>query len=902
MKGFAMENGNKKDMVVAYVTMRTRSGLSIHKDIRKLSLTTIEQFRPNPKHLDQVVDLLTEAGFKIVARTAIGISICGPKKLFESEFKVKIHRKETWVKEADKPRQKVVFYKSSRTLMMSRRIERYAESVHLSNPAILSHLADPPAPSYYFLNVLTDVPELLNVKSLHANGITGAGVRVSMVDTGFVTRVTETHEYADATHVTVDHEIRDVVSVTYGTDSFNYFTGGSFAGNTITLGTQLPELSNPAAPNQVNVVYSCFHPHYLSQNYNIDKIDGLQNIPNIDVNADENGHGSAMAANVLAVAPGCTFSFVKKWEYNFKSHPLAGFQTAVNQSPNIISCSWTASSEEDRDGLFVEAVDAVKAGIVVLFSTGNKNIKNDGGFSIALPEVISIGGAYPLESGGFEASNYASSYDSVIHPQRHCPDVVGLVGNIPGPDLIMLPTQPDNFWDHIESTQFGGDGTTRDDGWLVMSGTSAATQQAAGVAALLLQKYPGLAPMAVKNILENSARDITTGCSGSSEPQCPQCADIGWDPATGFGLIDGQAAIDYLDANQFSPYIRDSVEDNGTKPVVAERLWTSPDIIVRREQVNEPQDELGQTVKYTFDLCDKVEDGQDNYVYLRVQNRGALTGDCTATVYFTAPGMFSNPAAWTEIGQLDIQNLEPGEFRVAGPLVWPDGLVPTSGHYCLIAILDSQGFPAPDLTTIHSTDDFVNMVRNSSNVAWRNIDVEDVIPGGASFWSFTMEGPLEDGCRTDLQININNFPGAGPVLVKVFKRIMNNAILDHMAIVEQSQIYTTFKHLGGIGGVQRMNLKHGETAKVTIYYSIPAKTPAGACPITATQLINGVAVNGYTKIVNVSSSAYVINRRTFEIHKRGCPCVIKMSSYDKMPFANLKKARKRGFHDCAICI
>ena len=100
-----------------------------------------------------------------------------------------------------------------------------------------------------------------------------------------------------------------------------------------------------------------------------------------------------------------------------------------------------------------------------------------------------------------------------------------------------------------------------------------------------------------------------------------------------------------------------------------------------------------------------VEDGQDHLsVYLRVQNRGTLAGNCTATVYFTNPGMFYNPAAWTKIvNKFSIQNLLPGEFRVVGPITWPTALIPNSGHYCTICILDCAEDPAPDLTAIHST-------------------------------------------------------------------------------------------------------------------------------------------------------------------------------------------------------
>lgn len=885
------------ERVMAYVTFKSRSGLSVFKDIRKLSLSRIDEFRPKTDQIVQVINMLTEAGFTIEAQTEVGVSFSGPIDLFQSEFGVTIRRKKKLLHVPGVAPQEISFYEASKPQLMNSRMEPFVEAIQLATPGIPFHNSNPPAPNppCYFLNVLNDLPACLNVTPLHAAGITGAGVRVSMVDTGFVTRITETRVPTNSTHVTVDHTVRHVQGVWLATDlghtGTNYFTGGSFAGNTITLGATLP-----GATTNVQVIYSCLHPHYLTQNYNIDDI---RAVGGSDVNTDEYGHGTAEAANILAVAPGCTFSFVKAGQY--LEYALAGFQYAVqNQNPDVITCSW-GIGDPDRTTLLLEIANAVSKGIVVIFAAGNGHTEADG--TVTHPNLISVGGAYPVQGGGYRASNYSSSYDSFIYtsPQRHCPDVVGLVGELPRACLIMLPTEPNNEMDQDLSSSGAfpnGDNTAINDGWCLCSGTSAAAPQTAGVVALLLQQFSTLTPMAVKNVLENSARDIQTGSSANGDT-----ADSGWDAATGFGLIDGQAALNYLQANEFSPYIRDSVEDNGTEPVVADRLYASPDIIVRNEQVDDPQGEMGQTVKHNYDLCDQVEDGQDNYIYLRVQNRGTLAGNCTATLYFTDPGMFASPASWTKIvDKLPIQNLLSGEFRVVGPIVWRDAQIPSSGHYCLISILDSPRDPAPDLTAVHSSDDFVNMVRDRNNVAWKNIDVVDVIPGSSSSWSFYMEGPQGTGHQADLQINLNNFPATATVLVKVIKRLVDTAILDHMIVADQSQIYTTLKHLGGTGRLEGMDLKSNEKTKVTVYYSIPANTQAGTYSMVATLQVDGNNVNSYTKIANVSSFAYIGNRRSLEIHKRDCPWVTKMSPYNKTPIDDLEQARKHGFDNCATCI
>lgn len=103
----------------------------------------------------------------------------------------------------------------------------------------------------------------------------------------------------------------------------------------------------------------------------------------------------------------------------------------------------------------------------------------------------------------------------------------------------MLPVEPG---DVIDKNLAGGnypnkDETAKDDGWSVISGTSAASPQIAGVCALTKEAQPGLSPSLVKAIIRASARDIKTGQSAMGQP-----AGEGHDGATGAGLVDAWAA------------------------------------------------------------------------------------------------------------------------------------------------------------------------------------------------------------------------------------------------------------------------------------------------------------------------------------------------------------------------
>ena len=266
---------------------------------------------------------------------------------------------------------------------------------------------------------------------------------------------------------------------------------------------------------------------------------------------DDVGHGTAEAANIFANAPDIDFVGVK-----MGANATLAFKTASDLWPAVMTNSWgynlaglntLPSFLRPLEAAVVEAVR--RRGIVVCFSAGNGSV----GFPAMLPHVIAAGGVFASEKlvGGdfeLEASNYSSSFDSLIYPGRHVPDVCGLVGMQPRGIYIMLPVQPNDSIDvGLAGGAFpNGDETAADDGWAVISGTSAASPQVAGVCALLKQVQPGLSPDLTKAILRASARDVTAGVSRMGEP-----AGDGHDGATGAGLVDARVA--YQMARSVSP-------------------------------------------------------------------------------------------------------------------------------------------------------------------------------------------------------------------------------------------------------------------------------------------------------------------------------------------------------------
>ncbi|MFG1707777.1 S8 family serine peptidase [Nonomuraea sp. M3C6] len=260
------------------------------------------------------------------------------------------------------------------------------------------------------------------------------------------------------------------------------------------------------------------------------------------VQHDEYGHGTAEAANIFASARDIDFVGVK-----MGANATLAFKTASDLSPSVMTNSWgyhlpgVASLPNALRPLELAVIQAVRErGITVCFSAGNGHIAFPG----MMPDVIAVGGVFVDETqvnGEFkmEASDYASSFESLIYAGRHVPDVCGLVGRQPRALYIMLPVEPG---DEIDTSLAGPgypnkDGTAADDGWTVISGTSAASPQVAGVCALLKQAQPGLSPDLVKAILKASARDVIEGKSATGE-----VANEGYDGPTGAGLVNAEAA------------------------------------------------------------------------------------------------------------------------------------------------------------------------------------------------------------------------------------------------------------------------------------------------------------------------------------------------------------------------
>jgi hypothetical protein len=189
-------------------------------------------------------------------------------------------------------------------------------------------------------------------------------------------------------------------------------------------------------------------------------------------------------------------------------------------------------------------------------------------------------------------------------------------------------------------------------------------------------------------------------------------------------------------------YLRDAVGDDGAAPALG-AIGASPDVIVLGQPEANPMAAYGEGsgLENRDDLGSLAIAGTDNFVYLRVRNRGLPSAaNVVGTVYWSEPSTLVMPGQWTLIGSTAPFAVPQGDaLTVSPPVQWNAAAVPVAGHYCLVAMLDSPTDPAPAIPAPTDWAGFLAFIRDYNNVAWRNVNV---VPTAKSLRAEVMR-PLE---------------------------------------------------------------------------------------------------------------------------------------------------------------
>ena len=400
---------------------------------------------------------------------------------------------------------------------------------------------------------------------------------------------------------------------------------------------------------------------------------------------DERGHGTAVIAHLLAIAPGIRVRSVKYVDNSgYRNYPVAAFQRAVSLEPDIILCSWVMA--DFSLALQREIANAQAQGILVVFAAGNgimrdfpasqgiptfertgntvrevrRTLSRRRVHAVAHPDAMTVGGLVkyvseptPIPQASVSTSYQSRLYSNALQPQwpnRPVPDVASLVAPIPvaplvGPALTLTPTS-------LASTMSRKpDCTPPDDQEVRTSGSSMAAAHAAGIAALVKEAYPAVEGRGLRNAV----------MSGAQGPRTPE---------GGFGMIQWEGALDWLEAASgvTGPFFRADLDDDGsgTRSGAQLEALRCPDLVVWPPGIID-------YVASRFGIATKGEAVAESHrtagihkVYARLSNRSAAEWNGSVTLYRLFNG--TTLPYRSEMVVSRAETIAPGDFRVLDAL------------------------------------------------------------------------------------------------------------------------------------------------------------------------------------------------------------------------------------------
>lgn len=362
-----------------------------------ISTPAVEAFKPDPVEMDLALAELGRRGFMVTARGQMTASLRCDRTTFEKVFGTNLTAMSLDV--AGAQFKDFLFPPDDAPWNPDPTIRDLIDDAYIQWPHIYMGRAAtlqpaaalaapisavPPPATYHHLNVPGDVARLLRATPVHQAGVTGKGVRVAMIDSGFAHDhpYFPAHAYSSSVVLAPRATNRAVDLNGHGTgESANVFAvapGCTFIG---------VKLDNDADPRSSASIHEGL-------------LEALKHNPHI-----------------ITVSLG----------YDLRE---SGNQPS-GQLPRSLAALQT------------EIQAAIARGVIVIFSAGNGHYTFPG----QMPEVISAGGVFVDANGQMTASDYASAFPSRIYPGRTVPDVCGLVGMAPHAAYIMFPQPPGSLID-----------------------------------------------------------------------------------------------------------------------------------------------------------------------------------------------------------------------------------------------------------------------------------------------------------------------------------------------------------------------------------------------------------------------------------------------------------------------
>jgi hypothetical protein len=310
---------------------------------------------------------------------------------------------------------------------------------------------------------------------------------------------------------------------------------------------------------------------------------------------DDNGHGTNVAGIIAAssnndkgiagIAPNVKIMPIKALESDGTGGEAKlgqGIRYAVDHGAKIVVLSLGLNKYSNELAAIVQ--NAEDHGVLLIAAAGNEGTSVK--YPAAYPTVLAVGGVTADKH-----ADYRSNF---------------------GPELDLVAP-----WD-VFTTKLGG-------GYEYKDGTSMSAPQVAGVAALLLSKYPHMTPVEIRDQLLQTAEDLESP---------------GWDATTGYGFLRADLALTW-------PFNPDRFEPNNSK----DRASKIPIQSLMSSSLSSAQDQdwFVMDIPYDGSIHVTVRSGDGSAISLRTESE--LSGSAaTYTVGTAAPAVIQ-----VKKGRLNLQ-------------------------------------------------------------------------------------------------------------------------------------------------------------------------------------------------------------------------------------------------------
>lgn len=620
---------------------------------------------------------------------------------------------------------------------------------------------------------------------------------------------------------------------------------------------------------------------------------------------------SLTAQGVAGVGWHCRIMPIRIYDSDGKTDPVKitnALNYAHDKHANVISMSW--------------AFDGVQTDIDVAL----QNCFNGDCFNGPIV-LVAAAGNYADPDGLLDTIVYPASNKNVIavgatnENDRRCksddwpwPGYTQFTGSSWGPQLSVVAPGVHTWTTDMRGRGHGfnsllgglfGGGDAAGDYFDNFFGTSCAAPHVAGLAGLILAYNPTLTPTQVRTIIENTADD-QVGDPGE---------DIaGWDKYMGHGRINAHAALVEVQNNYpFTPadvFVRNSLTDLGVEPDTGFSLCYSPDIIVRKNPVANPQTAFSDM---TVDSgSDTAGIGSDSYIYIRVHNKGTVNSDIHARVYCAPLSTTCSPDLWKDIGQIDFYDVPAGGNIVSNALVWPNVPDPgPAGHFCIIASIEGFRDPHPDPAGISNAAEYMQFIRKNNNICYRNVVFENVLPNSIIQLNFLLTAFKEDHHPFDLRIEREVVAPDIRVDIRLHERFFKT-----MDIQLDNAVERTDKPVRGFRVFELKEAKQsmlkglqvapGGRKPIQLNVRIPGSGKTGELyRLAVQQVYKGEVVGEFYiegKVVDPRDVKFIGFRSDRSVHKASCGSIEKVDREQWVPFKSLADAKGAGYDIARDCL